>query len=139
VGEAGLVGAAFFVAGLWRIFATFQKASRTAFLSLRLLGLTGVGWCFHILVLSVAYPVFVTPPTSAMLFGLAGITYVILAGSLAEPAAPEAPGDGAQGSGEAAPRDLVLPGPAVRRRMALARGEVPDQDVGGPPLGRDPQ
>jgi hypothetical protein len=139
VGEAGIVGAAFFVAGLWRIFATFRKASNAAFLPLRLLGLTGVGWSFHILLLSVAYPVFVTPPTSAMLFGLAGITYVILAGSLSEPAAVEEPRDDEHGPGGAAPRDLVRPGPAVRRRQALARGEVPDQDDGGAQQERDPR
>jgi len=139
VGEAGLVGAAFFVAGLWRILTTFRKASHAAFLPVRLLGLTGVGWIFHILLLSVAYPVFVTPPTSAMLFGLAGITYVILAGSLSEPAAVEESRDAAQGAEGAAARDLVRPGPAVRRRRALALGEVPDPDDEGSPQGRYPR
>jgi hypothetical protein len=139
VGEAGIVGAAFFVAGLWRIVATFRKASNAAFLPLRLLGLTGVGWSIHILLLSVAYPVFVTPPTSAMLFGMAGITYVILAGSLSEPAAAEEPRDDEHGPGGAAPRDLVRPGAAMRRRRALARGEVPDQDDGRAQQEHDPR
>jgi hypothetical protein len=98
-----------------------------------------VGWSINILLLSVAYPVFVTPPTSAMLFGLAGITYVILAGSLSEPAAVEEPRDDEHGPGGAAPRDLVRPGPAVRRRRALARGEVPDQDDGRAQQERDPR
>jgi hypothetical protein len=35
LGETGIVGAAFFVAGLWRIVATFRKASHAAFLPLR--------------------------------------------------------------------------------------------------------
>jgi hypothetical protein len=74
-----------------------------------------------------------------LLFGLAGITYVILAGSLSEPAAVEEPGDAAQGAEGAAARDLVRPGPAVRRRRALALAEVPDQDDEGAPQGRYPR
>jgi hypothetical protein len=66
---------------LWRIFATFRKAARVDHLALSLLGLVGMGWAVHILVESIAYPVFVTAPTSPMLFGLAAITYVILTSS----------------------------------------------------------
>jgi hypothetical protein len=90
VGEAGLVGAVCFVGGLLSIFSTFRKAARNAHLPLRLLGLTGVGWSVHILLQSVAYPVFVIAPTAPLLFGLAAITYVILTRSGAEPAAEEA-------------------------------------------------
>jgi hypothetical protein len=92
VGETGLVGALFFIAGLWRMFATFRKAAGAARLPLRLLGVTGMGWMVHILLESVAYPVFVTTPTSPMLFGLAAIAYVIWDGSSSEGAAPETSG-----------------------------------------------
>jgi hypothetical protein len=92
LGEAGLIGALFFIAGLWRIFTTFRQAGRAAALPLRLLGITGMGWMVHILLESVAYPVFVTTPTSPMLFGLAAIAYVIWEESRAGSAVPDAAG-----------------------------------------------
>lgn len=89
LGEAGAVGAAFFIGGLWRIFSTFRRAARVPGLALRLLGITGMGWTVHILIESVAYPVFVTTPTSPMLFGIAAITYVIWAGQDTEDGAAD--------------------------------------------------
>jgi hypothetical protein len=114
LGEAGLVGALFFVAGLWRIFSTFRKAAGAASLPLRLLGVTGMGWMVHIILESVAYPVFVTTPTSPMLFGLAAIAYVIWDGSSAERAAAET----SDVADDAAPDAGVPVGPRAADREA---------------------
>jgi hypothetical protein len=132
VGEAGIAGALFFVAGLGRIFMTFRNAGRATDLPLRLLGLTGMGWSVHILIESVAYPVFVTAPTSPMLFGLAAITYVILTtGSPTELAASEeSPPVAAAGPGVPPSGVLVRPGGAEARRRAGRHGGVPGQDRG---------
>jgi hypothetical protein len=132
VGEAGIAGALFFVAGLGRIFMTFRNAGRATDLPLRLLGLTGMGWSVHILIDSVAYPVFVTAPTSPMLFGLAAITYVILTtGSPTELAvSEESPPVAAAGPGVPPSGVLVRPGGAEARRRAGRRGGVPGQDRG---------
>lgn len=92
LGETGLIGALFFIAGLWRIFTTFRQAGRAAALPLRLLGITGMGWMVHILLESVAYPVFVTTPTAPMLFGLAAIASVIWEESRSGAAAPDTAG-----------------------------------------------
>ncbi len=128
VGEAGIVGAAFFTAGLARIFMTFRKAGRGTHLPLCLLGMTGMGWTVNILIESVAFPVFVTAPTSPLLFGLAAITYVILTGSPSTPAAvdesPSAVGrPGAALAGVAGP-----PATAGARRRGRVPGGVPDQN-----------
>lgn len=128
VGEAGIAGAAFFLAGLWRIFTTFRKAGRAASPLLRLLGLTGMGWSVHILLESVAYPVFVTAPTSPMLFGLAAITYVILTHSQPEPGVADESSAPAEAPGTEPAGVLVRPGARARRRA------IPDRDVG---VGRD--
>ena len=125
VGEAGIVGAVFFAAGLARIFMTFRQAGRAAHLPLRLLGLTGMGWTINILIESVAFPVFVTAPTSALLFGLAAITYVILTSSPSADAVDAPSPAGEQGVALAG-----APGrPAVAgaRRRRSRHGEVPDR------------
>jgi hypothetical protein len=101
VGEAGLVGASFFVAGLVGIVMTFRRASRAAHPGLRLLGVTGLGWSVHILLTSVAYPVYIITPTAPLLFGLGAITAVMVARQAAEQssgatAAEETVGDGGQ-------------------------------------------
>ena len=114
VGETGLVGALFFIGGLWQMFNTFRKAASAAPLPLRLLGVTGMGWMVHILLESVAYPVFVTTPTSPMLFGLAAIAYVIWDGASAERAAAQTSGE----PDDAAPHDAVPVGPRAADREA---------------------
>jgi hypothetical protein len=129
VGEAGIIGAVFFVAGLGRIFMTFRQAGRSAHLPLCLLGLTGMGWTVNILIESVAFPVYVTAPTSALLFGLAAITYVILTGS---PSAPDAvdersPAEGGRGAVPAGARRW--PTAAGARRRGSGIGKMPDQNV----------
>lgn len=131
VGEAGLVGALFFVWGLGRIFTTFRKAARVAHLPLRLLGVTGLGWSVHILLQSVAYPVFVIAPTSPLLFGLAAITYVILAGSPSDPAPGEESPPEVADAGVAAQTVLAGRGAAGPRAWADSRRPalVPDDDA----------
>jgi hypothetical protein len=77
-GETGVLGTICFVAGLIAMAVMFRRASHAGHVPLRLFGLVGLGWMVHILLESVAYPVFVTAPTSPMLFGLAAITSVML-------------------------------------------------------------
>ena len=120
LGEAGLVGALLFIGGLWRIFSTFRKAARVPELPLRLLGVTGIGWSVHILLESVAFPVFVTTPTSPMIFGLAAIVSVILAGSSSERAPTEAPSPDAT----EIPAAAVAPAGSGARARARARAGV---------------
>jgi hypothetical protein len=125
VGEAGIVGALFFAAGLGSIFMTFREAGRAANLPLRLLGLVGMGWSVHILIESVAYPVFVTAPTSPMLFGLAAITYVIFTtGSPSTPAASDKSSPAAEGPG-AVPSGVLVPPGAAGPRHRAGGGGVP--------------
>ena len=125
VGEAGIIGAVFFAAGLGRIFMIFRQAGRAAHLPLCLLGLTGMGWTINILIESVAFPVFVTAPTSALLFGLAAITYVILTSA---PSAPDAVGEPSPTAGE---QGVALagapgrPGTAGARRGRTGQGGLP--------------
>ncbi len=138
VGETGIIGTACFVAGLWRILTTFRQAGRAADLPLRLLGVIGVGWSVHIVLESVAYPVFVTPPSSVMLFGLAAITYVILAGSPSgspEPSEPAGPEAAAPATGEG-PAAVPHPGVLVRQGAPARRRQPPV--AGGEPVGDGP-
>jgi hypothetical protein len=132
IGETGLVGAAVFIGGLWAIFTTFRKAARVPELPVRLLGVTGMGWSVHILLQSVAYPVFTIAPTSPLLFGLGAITYVVLTGSGAEPAGGEltAPADSA-GGGVVGPR-LDRPGPGAGPGHPARHGRATRQGVSRP-------
>lgn len=131
IGEAGLIGGLFFALGLWRIVMTFRKASGVAHLPLRVLGVTGVGWSVHILLESFAYPVFVTAPTSPMLFGLAAITYGVLAAPQAEAGAPGDPGPPAVGAD--------VPSSAARKATTRPRRDrasfAPDRGPGAHPRG----
>jgi hypothetical protein len=77
VGEAGLLGLLLFLLGLGAMALAFRRASHAADVRLRMFGLVGLGWMVHILIESVAYPVFVTAPTSPLLFGLAAVTAVM--------------------------------------------------------------
>lgn len=117
VGESGILGAFCFAAGLWLIFSTFKKASRDATAAVKLLGLTGMGWSLHILLQSIAYPVYVLTPTAPLLFGLAAITYVVHSGSAPPPkvsVTSPAPGDHSEERGRGA-----------RRRLELGRSSAP--------------
>jgi hypothetical protein len=126
IGEAGLLGGVFFALGLWRIVTTFRKASSVGHLPLRLLGVTGVGWSVHILLESFAYPVFVTAPTSPMLFGLAAITYVVLTGPRGEAAAP--------GDSTSVADGADVPRPVARKALARTARDrtssLPDRGPG---------
>jgi hypothetical protein len=132
VGEAGLVGGLLWAAGLWRIYALFSKAHRSGDLPLLLLGFTGMGWMVHVLLMSVAYPVFVTTPTSPMLFGLAGIAAAILA-ARSEPTDPEQVDQPESGRKVSGPRVRPVAPPAVdtpgRRSAAAGRGRPRGEPV----------
>lgn len=135
VGEAGIVGAVFFALGLWRIVTTFRKASVVAHLPLSLLGITGLGWSVHILLESFAYPVFVTSPTSPMIFGLAAITYVVLTGPRVGAASPEASAPVRDARGVRHPGARRAPVPIRGDRTPALRGRSSDpaqSDDGAP-------
>jgi hypothetical protein len=138
LGETGILGALFFLAGLWFMFRMFGRASRAAELSLRLVGVVGLGWTVHVLLESVAYPVFVTSPTSPLMFGLAGITAVLLRESPPEPAAPGEPPVAVAG-GTVEPSGALLPAGADARVALLGRPVPPARPPGSAAPGDQPR
>jgi hypothetical protein len=136
IAEPGLVGAVFFGLGVWCIIRTFRQAARRSHVALRLFGLVGVAWSLHILLESLAYPVFVTAPTSPLLFGLGAIVHVMLASAPPETVAPVEPNRNAARTAGAvgSPDRAGLPAAPVRR---IRRGATwpPAPPAAGPPDG----
>lgn len=75
VGEAGWIGGAFFALGLARMWVTLSRGWRSPgeYRWERFVALAGMGWMLQVVIESVAAPVFVSSPSTGMIFFVVAI------------------------------------------------------------------